>query len=63
MRCDLFAIAESAAIDLQTNRLSIFHIWDEVNTTNFPALIPSVAIVAIFTREENEPNEVELQVI
>jgi hypothetical protein len=62
MRCDLFVVAESAAIDVQTNRLSIFHIWDAVNATTFPSLVPVVAIVAMFTREASEPSEVELEI-
>jgi hypothetical protein len=62
MRCELFAVAESASIDITTNRLSIFHIWDEITTPSLPTMMPSLAIVMMLTREENEPNDVDLQV-
>ena len=62
MRCDLFAVAESTSIDITTNRLSIFHIWDEINTPILPTMVPSVAVVMMLTREENEPADVELYI-
>jgi hypothetical protein len=63
MHCNLFAVAESSSIDIATQRLSIFNIWEDITTANLPAFVPSMALVAILTREENEPRDVELQVI
>src|SRR5208282_433451 len=62
MRCDLFAVAESSSIDITTNRLSIFHVWDDLTTPILPVVLPSLAVVAMFTREQNEPDNVELQI-
>lgn len=63
MHCELFVVAESAAIDIGTNRLSIFNIWDEINTPSVPAFVPSMSLVTTFSREESEPNEAELQIM
>jgi uncharacterized protein DUF6941 len=63
MQCELFAVAQSAVVDIATNRLSIFNIWDEIITPSIPAFVPSVTLAAVLKREENEPNEIEIQIV
>jgi hypothetical protein len=62
MHCDLFVVAESSSIDVATQRLSIFNIWDDISAPNLPAFIPSMVLITVLTREQHEPSEVELHV-
>src|SRR3984893_15824815 len=62
MRCDLFTVAESTSIDVTTNRLSVFNIFDEINTPSLPTIMPGLAVVIMLTRDESEPDDVEIQI-
>jgi hypothetical protein len=56
MRMMLFACAESAAIDQATNRLSMFHLLEEILSPVFPSVFPQITVVALSSREEAEPS-------
>jgi hypothetical protein len=62
MHCDLFAVAEATSIDITTNRLSTFNLWDEINAASLPTMVPGIAIVMMLTREESEPANPEIQI-
>ena len=52
----LFVCADSAAVDVRTSALSIFHVLEQVNGPFFPVVIPRVSIVFMLTREEPDPS-------
>jgi hypothetical protein len=51
----LFACTESAAIDAGTNRLSLFHVLEELHVTAFPISIPIMCVVVLLERLPIEP--------
>ena len=57
----LFLCADSAAIDARTGSLSAFHIMEQLSTPSFPVAIPRVAVVAVVTREDSDPSNLQLQ--
>jgi hypothetical protein len=56
MRVLLFAVAESAAIDQGTNRLSLFNLLEEIISPAFTIVFPQLTIATISSREEVEPS-------
>src|SRR5690348_120524 len=62
MNLILFACSESAALDSFTQRVSIFHVIDEMNAPNFPAVHGNMAVTAVATRTATEPNNFTLQI-
>ena len=59
MELNFLACADSISVDKTTNTLSIFNILEEASAPVFPALVPRVAIIALFSRKISEPNDVE----
>jgi hypothetical protein len=57
----LFVCADSAAVDMRTSAVSIFHVLEQVNSPNFPVVIPRVSIVFILSREEADPSNSQCQ--
>jgi len=59
-----FLPSESCAIDSSTNRVSIFHICEQLNLTAFPGLIPHICFSTLWERSGSEsPSDVFLQTI
>ena len=56
MRIILFTCAESAAIDQATNRVSIFHVIEEILSPVLPGAWPQMLVVAVGIREDGEPS-------
>jgi hypothetical protein len=54
MRLLLLTCSESAAIDRNTNRFSIFNIVEEIYASNFPAAYPQLSIGALFARDPGD---------
>jgi len=61
MKAPLFAVAESISVDRFTSKLSIFNLIDEINTTSFPLVLPSVTMFAIIEKNTDEPNETKVK--
>jgi hypothetical protein len=55
MKVLLFACADSASLDARSNRLSLFHLTEELNAASFPAIHPTMSVVAIVERSAQEP--------
>lgn len=51
-----FAVADSAAIDVGTNRVSIFNLLEQISSTTYPGVYPSMTVMAIASRERTEPS-------
>jgi len=50
----LFLPSESVSIDQQTNRLSVFHVLEQINLPQFPATLRELFIVTLWQRNRNE---------
>lgn len=57
----LFFCADNAALDGRYNTISAFHILEEVGAATFPLVVPRLAIIGMFSREETDPINIELQ--
>lgn len=55
MKVILFACSESSALDIQTNRLSLFHVLDSLTVATAPFFIHSLAVVLIAEKEPSDP--------
>ena len=61
---EYFVVAESLAIDAQTNRVSIFNVLEEVYGIAFPLHIPNIAMIASMEcRAWRMSNEISLQAV
>lgn len=59
-----FACAESSALDVQTNRVSLFHLQEDIAVSSLPVFLGNLAVVVIFTRDpETDPAEAEYKLI
>lgn len=56
MKLIFMTCAQSSAVDSQTGRLSLFHLLEQVQATNFPTAM-SLTLVGMFAREEGEPDD------
>jgi hypothetical protein len=50
----LFVPSESVSIDQQTNRLSVFHVLEQINLPSFPATLRELYIVTLWQRNRSE---------
>jgi hypothetical protein len=60
---ELLICAQGAAIDRFTNSLSIFEFIDEFSPPIYPIFIPKLIIVAMLTKESNEEDNYESNII
>ena len=63
MDCYLFTCAESVVVDIETNRLSLFNLMEELGAASFPVVIFPIAFVAAFTRTPDEPDDPPLKLL
>lgn len=57
MEVQLFTCAESISVDAHSNRLSLFHIFEEMRAVSFPAVVPQLSVVAALQKaSEAEPD-------
>jgi hypothetical protein len=57
LKVHYIACAQSSALDSTTNRLSLFHLMDEIAAAAFPTTLPSLCIAALFERDATETNQ------
>jgi hypothetical protein len=62
MRALLLVASESAAVDAASNRLSLFHVMEELSSPVFPAAVPMMMIVGLLSRTQEEPSHFDLHV-
>lgn len=53
--------ADSAAVDMRTNALSVFHVLEQLSSPAFPVVVPRVSIVFMLNREEADPSNLQCQ--
>ena len=56
------ACADAAAVDKGTNKLSLFNIFEEMTAVVFPAILPTLTLVAVFTKTPSEPGATDIEV-
>jgi hypothetical protein len=52
-----FIISESVSVDQRTNKLSIFNVLEELQTVQFPALLPQCAATSLWFRQPGDEDE------
>jgi len=58
----LLTCAESCVIDLKTNRLSIFHVMEQIGSPTFPLALPKFTLVVMLSKTRREPQKVLLPI-
>jgi len=53
-KLEYFIVADSISVDQTTNRMSVFHVLEEVHAPLFPIVIPRLAAVAHWNAEEGD---------
>lgn len=46
--------AETGIVDVFTNRMSLFHVVEEMSSPAFPGIVPSLTVVSIFRRDADD---------
>jgi hypothetical protein len=62
MRLKYLICCESSAFDLFSNRVSLFHIIDQVTAPAYPIALTSLAIVFCLERDNGDPDAVNARV-
>ena len=62
-RLEYFIVSESIAIDASTNRVSFFHVLEQVNPGSFPHQIARACAVATLIDDGNDRGELTATVI
>ena len=53
---EYFLVAESASVDQTTNRVSVFNVLEDIQTADFPAVIPQLVAVAAWNFTPDDMN-------
>ncbi len=53
-RLEYFLVAESLAVDRFTNRISLFHVIEEIRSASFPIVIPQAVAVSHWIAEAGD---------
>jgi Family of unknown function (DUF6941) len=61
MKIQFFLVADSAALDARTNRLSLFHLMEEVQAASFPIVIQHLTVATFAERERHDSDKTELK--
>lgn len=63
MKIGYLLCGENILLDARSNSYSIFNILEMLNSVTFPFMINKIEILALFEKEENEPDEVTAEFI
>jgi hypothetical protein len=56
MKLVMMALAQSGAVDSASNRISLFHIIEQMQSRAFPAPMPSMLLTMLFEKEAGDAN-------
>src|SRR5258708_158386 len=56
-RLDYFVVAQNISVDQTTNAVSAFNIVEELRSPGFPVLVPSLAVLSVWHREEGDQEQ------
>jgi hypothetical protein len=63
MEVGFFLCAESAVVDSTSNKLTILNIIEEMSAVGFPAVMPVLTIVALFSKNKAENTKPRMNVV
>jgi len=63
MKIGYLLCGENILLDARSNSYSIFNILEMLNSVTFPFMINKIEILALFEKEENEPDAVTVEFI
>ena len=63
MDVQLVVCAESASIDQQTNKLSLFGVMEELQGVGLPGLVPATSFVVLLRRTKSESQKPKLKIV
>ena len=53
-KLEYFVVADSVSIDQSTNEVSVFNIWEEINTDDLPTIVPRGAAITLWNAEPGD---------
>jgi hypothetical protein len=63
MEVSFLLCAESAVVDSTSNKLTIINVVEELSAAGFPAVIPTLTIVALISRKKTEAEKPPMRVV
>ncbi len=63
MRSELMLAAENVIVDKRTEQVSCINVLREVRNTRYPAMLPSVALLSFWVKEDGDDDEVTLELV
>jgi hypothetical protein len=63
MKLSMILCCEISLLDARTNTVSCINLLEEINSPQFPVLMPQFSVVALFDREEGDDENDECEVI
>jgi len=53
-KLEYFVVAESVSVDQTTNRISVFHILEEIHAPKFPVVVPQLAAIVHWNAQDGD---------
>lgn len=53
---EYFLVAESVVVDRETNRVSVFNVFENLNTPQFPVIVPTMTAIAGWNAAAGDEN-------
>lgn len=63
MKCHFALVADHIVVDERTNRVSVFNILEQIQSSTFPMVIPQTTIFFYLERQPDEPSTIEATVV
>lgn len=63
MKLQHILCAEHVIVDARTDKISAINLLSQVNEPKYPAMLPYVALMAIFVREPGEPEQATFDLV
>lgn len=57
----MFVCTESISIDVLTNRISCFHLFESIASPTFPLALPAFHVIALLEKKTDEPETYNLK--
>jgi len=54
MKASFFACTESAVLDANSNRISLFHLLEDLSVVNVPIMLPGLTAVTFLEKESGD---------
>ena len=61
MKLWLLTCADSYSVDMSTNRLSIFHVIENIGAASFPVTLPRLSFIVLLSRTSRETQKASVE--